>query len=424
MESDEHEVAGEGGVSSLGSSAQKVIQILLRQGVLTQSDLSGETGLSRSTVSNVLGSLGSSGLVVPARRRATKDPAPRLPGRPSLAFQLQPDAGAAIGIDFHHTKFRVVVVNLAHRILAEASGDLSIDHSAQEAMKVSIREATRALERARIPKSRVLGAGIGIPGPIDSRSGYVTPSSVSPGWLGIDVRSEFEKLLRIPCVIDNDANLGALAEQRWGVGKGVDSFIYVRMDTGVGAGLVIDGKLVHGSSGAAGEIGHITLDEHGPVCRCGNRGCLECFVGTNALLDLLKPVHGPKLTVSKMISLAKEGDLRCRRVLADAGHLLGVGLADVATMVNPDLFVIGGSLAGAGDILFDSIRQALRRNTVELVHRSLRVVPSKLGERAEVMGAVALALDQPAALQRILEFGQNPLDTCMREVDLDHGVAS
>ena len=182
----------------------------------------------------------------------------------------------------------------------------------------------------------------------------------------------------------------------------MDSFIYVRMDTGVGAGLVIDGRLVHGSSGAAGEIGHITLDEHGPVCRCGNRGCLETFVGTNALLDLLRPVHGPRLTVAKLLTLAQEGDLRCRRVLADAGHLLGVGLADVATMVNPDLFIVGGTLAEAGELMFDAIRQALVRNTVNLVHRDLRVVPSTLGHRAEVLGAVALAFEQPRALEGVL----------------------
>ncbi len=392
-----------------GSSTHRVIQLLLSHGVLTQSDLAKKTGLSRSTVSNILSSLVPTGLVVPApaqapaRARANRGRRPSgLPGRPSLAFQLRPEAGAVLGIDFHHTHFRILLTNLAHRVLAESTGPLSIDHSAEEAFDASTKKVSRALARARVPKSQVLGVGVGIPGPIDSRTGFVTPSSVSPGWLGIDVRSEFEQRLQMPTVIDNDANLGALAERRWGAGALVDSFIYVRMDTGVGAGLVIDGRLVHGSSGAAGEIGHITLDEHGPVCRCGNRGCLETFVGTNALLELLRPVHGPRLTVAKLLTLAQEGDLRCRRVLADAGHLLGVGLADVATMVNPDLFIVGGTLAEAGELMFDAIRQALVRNTVNLVHRDLRVVPSTLGHRAEVLGAVALAFEQPRALEGVL----------------------
>jgi len=386
-----------------GSSTHRIIQLLLTHAVLTQGELAKATGLSRSTVSNILSSLVPTGMVVPAPTRT--NPGRRSsgqPGRPSLAFQLSPEVGAVLGIDFHHTHFRVLLTDLAHHVLAESTGALSIDHSAEEAFGTSVKEVSRVLARARIPKDQVLGVGVGIPGPIDSRTGYVTPSSVSPGWLGIDVRAEFEQRLQMPTVIDNDANLGALAERRWGAGTLVDSFIYVRMDTGVGAGLVIDGRLVHGSSGAAGEIGHITLDEHGPVCRCGNRGCLETFVGTDALLELLRPMFGARLTVAKMLSLANEGDLRCRRVLADTGHLLGVGLADVATMVNPDLFIVGGTLAEAGPLMFDAIRQALVRHTVNLVHRDLRVVPSTLGHRAEVFGAVALALEQPRALEAVL----------------------
>ncbi len=374
---------------------------------MTQAELSRETGLSRSTISNFVAALSASGLIVPADRRALQFPSkPSSPGRPGTTLQLDPNVGAVIGIDFHHRRFQVALVNLAHELIAEGNGDLPIDHSAKEAIDAAVNEVERVLEKGKIQPNSLIGVGIGLPGPIDSKTGYVTPSSVSPGWLGVDVKTEFRERLRLPVAIDNDANLGALAEQIWGAGRGIDNFIYVRIDTGIGAGLVINGQLVHGSSGAAGEIGHVTLDERGPVCRCGNRGCLERYVGESALLELLQPIYGPGLTITKMLALAEEGDLRCRRVLEDAGHILGIGLADVATMVNPARFIIGGILAKAGDLLLNPMRQALTYNTVELVHRDLLVVPGQLGKRAEVMGAVALAMQQESVMTYLVNVAQ------------------
>jgi predicted NBD/HSP70 family sugar kinase/biotin operon repressor len=391
----------------LSMNSKRILQLLKDRGSMTQAELSRETGLSRSTISNFVAALSASGLIVPADRRALQFPSkPSSPGRPGTTLQLDPNVGAVIGIDFHHRRFQVALVNLAHELIAEGNGDLPIDHSAKEAIDAAVNEVERVLEKGKIQPNSLIGVGIGLPGPIDSKTGYVTPSSVSPGWLGVDVKTEFRERLRLPVAIDNDANLGALAEQIWGAGRGIDNFIYVRIDTGIGAGLVINGQLVHGSSGAAGEIGHVTLDERGPVCRCGNRGCLERYVGESALLELLQPIYGPGLTITKMLALAEEGDLRCRRVLEDAGHILGIGLADVATMVNPARFIIGGILAKAGDLLLNPMRQALTYNTVELVHRDLLVVPGQLGKRAEVMGAVALAMQQESVMTYLVNVAQ------------------
>nr|MDT0666121.1 ROK family protein [Micromonospora sp. DSM 115978] len=156
--------------------------------------------------------------------------------------------------------------------------------------------------------------------------------------------------------VDNDANLGALAELTWGAGRGASGVAYIKAATGVGAGMVVDGRIHRGHTGTAGEIGHTTVDEHGPVCRCGNRGCLETFVGTRILLDMLRASHGPDLSVLGMLALARDGDAGCQRVVADAGRAIGVAVANLCNLVNPELVVVGGDLAAAGDLLLDPLR--------------------------------------------------------------------
>jgi predicted NBD/HSP70 family sugar kinase len=197
--------------------------------------------------------------------------------------------------------------------------------------------------------------------------------------------------LRLPVRVENDANLGALAEIVWGAGRGCCDVVYVKVASGVGAGLVLDNRIYRGFGGTAGEIGHITVDEAGPICRCGNRGCLEVFAGADGLLEPLRRHRDGPLTLRAAIALAAEGDAGAQRAIADAGRALGLAVAGVCNLLAPQRVIVGGELAQAGDVLLTPMRDCVRRSAIASA-RQTPISAGVLGERAEVLGAVALVL--------------------------------
>jgi predicted NBD/HSP70 family sugar kinase len=230
-----------------------------------------------------------------------------------------------------------------------------------------------------------------LPGPLRRDSGEVGDSSILPGWIGTRPERLLHEELGLPVRVDNDANLGALAETVWGAGQGALDLVYVKAATGIGAGLVLGGRLHHGAAGTAGELGHLPVDEGGTVCRCGNRGCLETLAGAEAILEPLRRRRGDGLTLREVVAMAVAGDLACRRVIEDAGRALGRGVAGACNLLAPERVVVGGELAQAGELLLAPLRAALARAAIGSM-REVPVVPGVLGERAEVLGAVALVL--------------------------------
>ncbi len=185
-----------------------------------------------------------------------------------------------------------------------------------------------------------------------------------PGWSGVDVAKELEDRLQTPTYVDNDANLGALAEVTLGAGRNARFAAYVSISSGIGAGIIVDGRPYRGHRGTAGEIGHVVVDPQGPICRCGNRGCLETLASGPALLRLVQASRDDELTVKQMIELAREGDAGCRRAIADAGQVVGAVVAGLVNLFSPEMVVIGGDLGEAGDLLLDPLREAVRRDAL------------------------------------------------------------
>jgi predicted NBD/HSP70 family sugar kinase len=220
----------------------------------------------------------------------------------------------------------------------------------------------------------------------------VGSATILPGWLGLRIASEMEQRLGVPVEIENDANCGALAELTWGAGRDCTNFAYIKAATGIGAGLVVDGRLLRGASGTAGEIGHTTLDESGPLCYCGNRGCLETVASAQAILQLVGNGHPETLTLGRVIELAGQGDVRCRRAISDAGREIGVAVAGLCNLINPERVIVGGLLSRAGDLLLQPIRDSIRRHAVLAAAERVDVVPAVFVERAELLGSLALAL--------------------------------
>jgi len=296
-----------------------------------------------------------------------------------------------VGIDFGKRHLAVAVADLAHSVIAERWLELREDLAARDAMQRAAVTLDEVLDEAGAERGKVIGVGMGLPGPIQT-SGTVGSSAILPGWVGVNAQEEMAKQLGLPVVVENDANLGALAEHIWGAGSGSVELVYLKLATGIGAGLLIDGRLFRGVGGTAGEIGHTTVDPSGEICRCGNRGCLETFAGAPALIELLRRGLGEELTAEQIVTRAREGDSACRRALEDAGRYVGVAAANLCNLVNPSRIVVGGTIGTAGDIVLAPLAESLRRGAIASAADDVEIVPGELGERAELLGAVGLVL--------------------------------
>jgi glucokinase-like ROK family protein len=375
----------------------RVIATLRSRGAVSRAAIVRETGLSRTTVSSLVADLQDAGLVVEAEAPGTgigsgAGANGRRAGRPAALLSLDSSAGAVLGLDFDKRDIRVAVCDLSHQVLAESTREIDVSRSATAAMDLAAELTEEVLAASGVPRDAVLGVGMGLPGPIDQRAGAVGSSTILPGWVGVDVSEEMSARVGLPVSVDNDANLAALGELTFGAAVGAGEVIYIKLGEGIGGGLIFGGRIHHGARGTAGEIGHIAVESTGPVCRCGNRGCLETFAGTRALLEALEHSHGPELTADDMVRLAVDGDIGCRRVIADAGQIAGRALANLCNGFNPELIVVGGSLSGAGDILLDPVREAIERHAIGSAAEAVRVVPGVLGPRAQVLGALAMVL--------------------------------
>ncbi len=370
----------------------RVIYALRELGVASRADIARHTGLSRTTISGLVAEMRDEGLVVDRLDGDGDGHATTGAGRPPTPIGLSARAGAALGIDFGKRHLAVVVADLSHTLLAEDRREMEEGYDAVAAMDTVTALVEEVLERAEVSSGNLLGVGLGLPGPIHGPSGQVGSSTILPSWAGLSVAEEMQERLGLPVRVDNDANLGALAELFWGAGQGSSDLVYLKVATGIGAGLVIQGRLFHGAGGTAGEIGHLTIDEHGPMCRCGNRGCLETFAAGDALVELLRSSLGHELTAEEIVEQAIEGDVACRRAIADAGRHLGHAVGAVCNLMNPSRVVVGGSIGQAGDLLLGEMREAVRRRAVLSAAQDVEIVAGVLGERAEVLGAVALVL--------------------------------
>lgn len=359
-------------------------------GPLSRAELVSRTGLSRPTVVGALADLLADGLVV---EHTERDPRRRVSGtgRAPGVVALDRRAGVAAGIDVGKRHVRVGLSDLAHKIVAERTVDVAPDLPASEAIALSGGLLEEVLAEAGLTRASVIGVGVAVPGPLHAPSGVLGSSTILPGWAGVQAADVLAAQLDLPVRLDNDANLGALAERIWGAGRECQDFAYLKLATGIGCGLVLREELYRGAGGTAGELGHVVIDPNGAVCRCGNRGCLETVAGTEPVLALLRPLLG-ELTVVDVVARCLAGDTTCRRVVADTGTAVGGALATLVNLFNPSRLVVGGPLAACGEVLLEPLRVAMARSAVPSALTDVTVVRAELDERAELYGALALVL--------------------------------
>jgi predicted NBD/HSP70 family sugar kinase len=372
------------------------VLVAVRDGTATsRSELCATTGLSRSTVTALVLDLVDAGELV----EVTDDGVDR-PGRPPRRLQLAPRSDLVVAVDLGHSHCRVGIVDAGGEVLAEQNDSLDVDAFPDHALECA-RQAIAALT-TRVERTRISGGAVGVPAPVDVRTGAVGPGNVLPRWIDRRPAEELHATTGIQFGVDNDANLGALAEATYGIARGVADLIYVKASTGIGAGLMLSGRVHHGVTGRAGEIGHVPVDPSGTVCRCGNRGCLETVASLSQVMQALQSRHGDQLTHVEVIDLVNLADPGAIRVIEDAGRAIGRVLADVVNSLNPELLVLGGELAVAGEPFVSAVRQSIERYTQPGVARELRVELSALAGRSELIGAAALALAAAEHVQHAL----------------------
>jgi predicted NBD/HSP70 family sugar kinase len=373
----------------LAGNARRVAEILRSHGPRTRAEIVALTGLSRPTVTAGLADLTAAGLVS-ERVAATNRPAG---GRPASVVHLTRGAGLAVGVDVGRRHVRVAVADLGHNVLAERAAALTrdADDHPTEVLDIAVDLIASTLADAAADRSDVIGVGFGIPAPM-TRQGRIGSPALLPAWADLSPADELASRLDLPVRVDNDANLGALAEHLWGAGQGCADLVYLKLATGIGAGIVLDGRLYRGAAGTAGELGHVTLDARGPVCRCGNRGCVELVAGGRTLLEHARLTRPDLADLAELIRLATEGDPGCRRLLIDAGTQLGFALGGLVNLLNPGRVVIGGELRDAVDLIRDPLLRGISDTAMAAAVTAVEVVPALLGPRAIALGGVALAL--------------------------------
>ncbi|MEU4198292.1 ROK family transcriptional regulator [Kribbella sp. NPDC026611] len=361
----------------------RVLGVVRQHGPLTQVEIAAASGLSAATVSNMVRELDQAGMV--GLSRSIRN------GRRAVLVSLASGGGLLAGVAFGERDVRVAIANESREILANQLMPLQADHVADDGMERAARLLADLAETVSGSGVEDISAiGFGLPMPVDSVSGEAGSDAVLPGWRGVNVTEAMGAHLRAPVALDNTANLAALGELRAGALRGVRNGCYLKFSYGVGAGIVIDGEVFRGSAGTAGEIGHVTIDENGPICRCGNRGCLDTFVGSRALINSLAASHGP-LRLKDIVTRALAGDLGCRRVIEDAGRRVGVAVAGLVNLLNPEVVVIGGLMAEAGDLVLTPLREALDRCAIPSAAATVDLRPAELGDEADIIGAIQAA---------------------------------
>jgi predicted NBD/HSP70 family sugar kinase len=378
---------------ALATPTGRIVRALSERGSLSAVQISRLTGLAKSTVSATLGELRKSGMVI----EADGGQAEKSVGRPAQALTLNPDAGTCVGVQLGLGKVQVVVADVSHAIISEAIADMEQDYSPADAVETVRRSVGKIYAANKLPKSGLLGIGLAFSGPVNPATGKVMRASILPAWAGVSLGEIFGPVFERPVFADNESNCAALAEMMWGAAQGFEDFLLFKIDLGVGGAIVNRGRVMTGVAGGAGEFGHMTIDPSGPLCRCGNRGCLELTASFVEPLRRASKRFGRAMSMDDVMALARGGDTGCRRLIEDTAETAGRGLAMLGTIINPGLVVIGGRMALAGEMLLGPLKAAFEKHTLiksgdVAEGAGTRIVPGRFTENDGCLGAVGLVL--------------------------------
>ena len=361
----------------------------------TRANLARETGLSRSAVSTLVDLLLEMDLVEERGEGVSTG------GRKPTVVKFNYQSKYVLGIDIGASHLGMLVTDLQGKHIIWLKRSCDVRAEPLNAIEVLKQMMKQTLEQAHIAFDDFLGVGIAVPSPVNpQKSNFLSPVFM-PAWREIDLVEALSLPPNLPIMIDNDANMGALAETWWGAGQGCTHLAFIKLGTGVGAGFVIDGRIFRGHGGSAGELGHIVIDPDGPLCVCGLQGCLATFVGTKALLEQAQEQgYLGKAVLSEFLIALQEGDLSARTTIAKVAHQLGLAVSGLMNMMNPERVILGGDLALAGDVLLHPLRECIQSRSLWSALSGSKILTSSLGDTAIAQGAITsilqLALTQPS----------------------------
>lgn len=382
-----------------------ILDLVRRVERISRTELARRSKLTKPTVSAIVDELLGEGIV---REVGFGEPVSG-GGRPARLLEFNDASAAYLGIHIGVRSTSVAVAD-ARGTIRLVRRRPSIVGSPARTLRSIQALAAEALQGAKVPRTRVEGAAATVPGLVDHESGLCVLAP-NLGWRDVPLRDALSEAIGLPFVVNNITQAAAVAEGRVGAAKEARSFVWLYVGSGVGSGVVIDGRVFYGQRGFSGEIGHCPVVEDGPECGCGRRGCLETVASAMALGRAVKAalaageptvlagMEGP-LDAGAVAAAARDGDPVARRILAAMSEHLGRGISYLLNVLNPEMIVLGGPVAQAGQILFDDVRASVARHA--LLPKGVQIVPSALGDRAELTGAVLLAMDHNVRSYRIV----------------------
>jgi predicted NBD/HSP70 family sugar kinase len=375
-----------------------VFATILTRGPLSRRDVARITGLSQSTVSKAVKPMLAAGYLVEGSEAAQG------PGRPVIPLTVNTERHYAVGLKVSEHEAVGVVTDPQARVLADARAPF--DSPTVEELVELVAGLVDGL-RSQRPEfgSEIEGLGLCLGGHVDGRSGVLRYSPMF-GWRDVPLASLLEVRTGLVTVVENDVNALTVAEQWFGAGRGFEQFAVVTVGAGIGCGLIVDGELLHGASGMAGELGHVTVVPEGALCRCGKRGCLETVAADDAILETIAAgsSHAPT-TITEAAALARAGDAAAREAFAKAGEALGQAIASLVNLVEPSRIVLSGEGIVASDLLTDSLVDALRRHSFGGVADRLEIVSRPLADETWARGAAANVIRRLIARPAVARAG-------------------
>ncbi|MDQ3706608.1 MAG: ROK family transcriptional regulator [Chloroflexota bacterium] len=381
----------------------QVLDALRRQVAVSRTDISRLTNWSRPKVTAVVNRMIDRGVLMEVGEGESQG------GRRPQLLRLNSRLGYVIGIDIGATSLDLAVADLTSHVLLRDNGPADVRQEPAVLLGEVKRRLSDMLRKGGVRAEEIIGIGVGLPGPVDFARGVLVAPPLMPAWGNYPIRGFFRNLFPNAFVsVDNDVNMMALGELRAGAGRGIDNFLFIKIGTGIGAGIICHGLVHRGSTGSAGDIGHISVDRTGPTCHCGNIGCLEIMAagpaiadraaeaarnGSSSILARKLEARGGQLRPEDVGTAAREGDRVALEIIQSSGQMVGDVLSGLVNFFNPSLILIGGGVSNIGNQLLASIRQEVLRRSTSLATRELVISYSPMGTEAGVTGAIHLALD-------------------------------
>jgi len=372
-----------------------VLRLIWQEKNTSRADIARHLCLSRSTVSEIVDNLLKTGLIKEVGAGKSSG------GRRPIVLEFQDDARWILGVDLGATHVSVALTNLRGKVLAWKEKDHPVRTDPEGTRSLIIKLCDECLDEWGNGSRRLLRIGVAVPSPVDPLSPKMLSEVVIPAWKGKTGLEQLQQRYGVPVHVDNDANLGALAERWWGAGKDIDDFIYIKIAHGIGAGYILNGEIYRGGGGVAGEMGHFPIDPNGPLCVCGSRGCLATFVSTPALNErtakLLKKYKNSILKdkVARLAEIdraASAGDKLALKLVKEVADYIGIAIAGWFNLMNPKLAILGGGLDNLSDLILKPLKSKVRNSTL-VSKAAVDIKTSELGPRAIAIGAATLALE-------------------------------